>query len=507
MEEGETSPLVPKYSDSESQSIWKKPNPFILSPVLLLYVLSVGLIAAPTEQLVMRLVCKDLKFPNGTIAEFGEIDGLPKFDECRANPDVQAETSYWLMTLTLSLTVPALFSVLIWGSISDRIGRVPMLRLAAFGSLVTVLTHIAVAMKPSLTLYTSIIAYAFQGIIGGSSGFLMGSFAYLSDSTSKDFRTIVFSIFEAFLFGGVMFAPFLGGVLDKVTGLLLVPFYASACGLILVQVYLWNLPESLVKPTNEHGELTAKNILLSTVGRIRIAIDTFTARKHRNIQRLLVIFFVATLCFASLQVTYILYTALQFSWQSYENGNFFLVLSLARTLYMTIILPYLLRPDDDDSIYSASASVTETRRIKKQLNVITTGFFVYFIGFVAYVFAKKEWMFYSVGVVEAFGVIAVPTIRGLLSTSTPQNLQGHLFSIIALVEELAGTVSPLIFSNVYSLTVGYFPQATFLVMAIFFVVCAFLSVRISPLDLINEEEESEIEAHRIDALYEDEDEY
>jgi len=62
---------------------------------------------------------------------------------------------------------------------------------------------------------------------------------------------------------------------------------------------------------------------------------------------------------------------------------------------------------------------------------------------------------------DSLASLVSPTIRSLISSSLPSEVQGRLFSSLALIECIVGVVSPSIFGSIYAETVGWKPQFLF----------------------------------------------
>lgn len=125
----------------------------------------------------------------------------------------------------------------IWGSVSDRVGRKPILMIGLFGfAITTFLFGIAT------DIWMLLIFRAFSGVL--SSATITTPMAYIGDSTSEKSRGGGMGILGAVAGAGTVIGPGLGGLLAG--GSLSTPFFVSALmallSLLLVAILL---PESL----------------------------------------------------------------------------------------------------------------------------------------------------------------------------------------------------------------------------------------------------------------------
>jgi DHA1 family multidrug resistance protein-like MFS transporter len=124
-----------------------------------------------------------------------------------------------------------------WGGLSDRFGRKPVLMLGVFGNAISM-----VALGLSTQLWMLFAARGLAGIL--SSATLPTAMAYISDSTDKKSRGGGMGVIGAAMGLGMILGPGAGGVLSGIS--LQAPFYFAAGLSLLAMVAIWFfLPESL----------------------------------------------------------------------------------------------------------------------------------------------------------------------------------------------------------------------------------------------------------------------
>jgi MFS transporter, DHA1 family, multidrug resistance protein len=138
----------------------------------------------------------------------------------------------------------------IWGSLSDRYGRKPILMLGIVGNVVS-----QTLMGFASGLWMLFAARALAGML--SSATLPTAMAYASDSSSSEGRSGALGLMGAAMGVGMVLGPGLGGLLAGRS--LSVPFFAAAILSLIALVLVWILvPESLPKERRVHASTGAR---------------------------------------------------------------------------------------------------------------------------------------------------------------------------------------------------------------------------------------------------------
>ena len=134
----------------------------------------------------------------------------------------------------------------IWGALSDRYGRKPILMIGVLGNVAA-----QVLMGLSTQLWMLFVARALAGIL--SSATLPTAMAYISDSTSDDQRSSGMGIIGAAQGIGMVLGPGIGGWLAAQS--LQLPFFVAAGFSALALVFIIAIfPESLPKAARRQGQ-------------------------------------------------------------------------------------------------------------------------------------------------------------------------------------------------------------------------------------------------------------
>jgi MFS transporter, DHA1 family, multidrug resistance protein len=134
-----------------------------------------------------------------------------------------------------------------WGTLSDRFGRKPILMIGVFGNAVTMLF-----LGLSTQLWMMFTARALAGVL--SSATLPTAMAYISDSTDEKSRGGGMGVVGAAMGLGMVLGPGVGGLMSNIS--LQAPFILATVLSLLAMVAIWIfLPESLA---THRREKTAK---------------------------------------------------------------------------------------------------------------------------------------------------------------------------------------------------------------------------------------------------------
>ncbi len=170
---------------------------------------------------------------------FGMIFPLLPFYAKTFNAD---ETTIGL--LASSFAVAQLFFSTLWGRLSDRFGRKPIIALALFGISGSFLFFGLASNLPSLFL-----ARFLQGVFSAAA--LPVAKAYAADITTKEKRTAAMGQLGAALALGFMVGPAFGGLLSEQNGLSFPFIAASAIAFLAFIFILFFLPEVIPQKTEK----------------------------------------------------------------------------------------------------------------------------------------------------------------------------------------------------------------------------------------------------------------
>jgi multidrug resistance protein len=191
----------------------------------------------------------------------------------------------------------------IWGRLSDRVGRRPLLLMSLVGSSVGL-----VLFGLANTLWLLFASRAFSGITAATISIAQ---AYIADSTTPENRAKGMGLIGAAFGLGFVFGPALGGVLAHF-GHGVPAFVAAGIALANFLFALFKLPESL--PEERRGEVVARGFSLKRLG-VAATVPGMTV--------LMVIYFFTIFAFATMEATFPLLTLQSFGFSEVQNGYVF----------------------------------------------------------------------------------------------------------------------------------------------------------------------------------------
>ena len=217
------------------------------------------------------------------------------------------------VTLLLAVySLMQLFTAPLWGKLSDRVGRRPVLIASMAAS---VLAYLWIGSATALWMLFAARAFA-----GACAGNIAAAQAYIADVTKPEDRAKGMGLIGAAFGLGFIIGPALGGLLagnDPTTADVETPAWVAAglsfvalCGVALV------LPESLPADRRGHGPSPSRvSAILGVLGRPVLS-------------RLILIFFLVILAFAGMESTFALWAIGQFGWGPRQVGYVFAYVGL-----------------------------------------------------------------------------------------------------------------------------------------------------------------------------------
>jgi MFS transporter, DHA1 family, tetracycline resistance protein len=190
-----------------------------------------------------------------------------------------------------------------WGRLSDRIGRRPVILLGLFGSFVSYLVFGFARTLPLL-----FVSRSFAGIAGAT---IPTAQAFIADTTTPENRAKGMGLVGAAFGLGFIFGPAIGGFLSR-WGHMAPPLFAAALSLANFCLAVFLLPESLVRRAD--GSVPARHSRLEALRRA-------LARPH--MPSLLTVYFVVVAAFSAFEATFALFSEHRFGFTASTIGFMF----------------------------------------------------------------------------------------------------------------------------------------------------------------------------------------
>lgn len=337
-----------------------------------------------------------------------------------------------------------IFSPLL-GSLSDSVGRRPVLLISLFGFSID---YLILAFAPDLTWL--FIGRIFAGITGAS--FTTAS-AYIADISPPEKRAQNFGMIGVAFGLGFILGPVIGGVLGKFGTR--IPFYAAAGLTLLNWLYgYFILPESLPKENRRSFNLKRANPVGSLV----------SLKRYPMVLGLVVSFVLIYLAAHAVQSNWTFYTMEKFSWDEdmvgYSLGAVGILVALVQGGLTRVVTPWL-----------------------GQKRSIYWGLLFYVIGFILFAFASESWMMFAFLVPYCLGGISQPGLQSIISAEVPANEQGELQGALTSLMSATSIIGPPLMTNMFAYFTDknapvYFPGAPFVLGGVLTLLALFWAMSI-----------------------------
>jgi len=337
------------------------------------------------------------------------------------------------------------FMAPVFGNLSDRFGRRPLLLLSLFAFGVDfLLTGLATTMT------WLFIGRAFAGVFGAS---FAAAGAYIGDISDDSNRARNFGFIGAAWGCGFTLGPVIGGFVAEHFGVRAPFFFAAALALANVAFGFFSLPESLPVDKRRPFEWSRAN-----------PFGAFKALMHLPaVAGLLFAVFLYQMAHDSLPAVWMFFTQLKFGWSPSEMGW-----SLTFVGVMTVVV-------------MGGLTGWVVPRLGERRSIVV-GFLLMSVGFIAYSLVPAGWMLYPALAIGALGGIANPTMQSVMSRQVGASSQGELQGAVASLAAVAAVFSPLLMTQLFSNhsepdAALYFPGAPYFVSGVLVLFCALIGWR------------------------------
>ncbi|MCX6549876.1 MAG: MFS transporter [Acidobacteria bacterium] len=311
--------------------------------------------------------------------------------------------AFTVAMLSTSFSLMQFIFAPIWGRLSDRIGRRPII---LFGLLGSCLSYFAFGMATSLT--TLFLARIFAGIAGAN---IPTAQAVVADLTTPENRAKGMGMVGAAFGMGFIFGPAIGGFLSRY-GYAMPGFFASALSLANFIAAWFLLPETL-KP--EHRAIKR----VARLDALRAAL----ARPHLPL--LLLIGFLVVAAFSGFENTFALFAERQYGFHASTIGYIFAFIGVI----LVIVQGFL---------------VGKTVKMLGEHHIVPVSLAIVAIGLLMIPGTHSV-----AALLAANGVLAVgmgfnnPALLALISRYTAAEDQGGILGVTQSLNSLARIVGPM----------------------------------------------------------------
>jgi multidrug resistance protein len=292
----------------------------------------------------------------------------------------------------------------IWGRLSDRIGRRPILLLGLLGSAASYLIFAF-----ATDLWWLFASRMMAGIAGAN---IPVAQAYIADSTDVENRTRGMGLVGAAFGLGFIAGPAIGGTLVKF-GYAMPGFFAAALSFANAVAAYFYLPESL------SGEVRARSVARKAEGLLGRMRETVRLARQPTIRTLMWIYVIATFVFAVFTTIFPLWLGVELAYDAQHAGYLMAYLGLL----MAIVQGRMIGP--------LARYFSERRLLVFGTSILVGAYFFLPL-------APGLLMICIVMVPIALGSgINWPTLTSLLSQYTDEGRQGTVLGVMQSLSALA----------------------------------------------------------------------
>jgi DHA1 family tetracycline resistance protein-like MFS transporter len=301
-----------------------------------------------------------------------------------------------------------LFASPITGKLSDHFGRKPLFILSQISTFIGF-----ILLGFATTAILLIVARLIDGLLGSN---MTVSQAYISDITKPKHRTRVYGYSSGVFGAGLIFGPFIGGVLSRIN--YSVPmFFAAAITLISIALVIFFLPETIPKK--------ADKISLSFNDVIPVDDVKHFVRTH-HIRNSLLMFFIYNIAFFIFISNLSLLAEAQFNATADQVSFYMVWIGIIRVGIQTVLIARILR-------FLGEKSALITGILAMIISMLTLAFSAEYL----FVFVPLIFLAYGTGVSR-------PLLTSKLTNSVTQKETGAILGVNNSLVSFAQIITPIL---------------------------------------------------------------
>ncbi|KAG0202010.1 hypothetical protein BGX28_005327 [Mortierella sp. GBA30] len=508
---------------------YRRPSIAWLLPFVFLLAMILGISQAPTDQLIVKIVCKDhFKDSNipalnanswTTVANRTSHRNSSYYDDPCNAPEIQALAAVVMGRIRFLKYIIGLFTIGHLTSLSDKLGRKALIYMTLIpATLAQALIVYMAQPTTNLGLWILYVDSIFMGLLGAA------------DCTPREGRSLYIGYVLVALSLGLTMGPVMGAYLIKMNGgdesSAVVISIITLCILTLYTLIV--LPESLpqhvrfknneinaedlesVKVQDVSILIRAKNfvvaildpLLLFVPGRLDISADVNILPSKYTLVILVAAYGGIQFAMNGITITFIPYSNLVFQWTAVEDG-YYNTLSGAATfvvfvgifpalkkLYKVVVeketssdaetvvgsTPHTVRSEIEsqqaiEEAFSQNTNdadaVRRRRAVWNDLSFFIFAAAVFMVSYLIVAVFETEAMLYLSCCLRALATIAVPSFMSLLTSYVPVHQTGKALGGISVMDSATLSISSLLYTTIFSKTSATMPSAIYFISAAF----------------------------------------
>ena len=328
-----------------------------VEPVLLFYMFATFLCYSSLQLFLKQIICT--RTPNCTTLNQLDVNitsvDVPGLSSCGEELDnveqqVQSEASHWLLYINIASGVPSVLVSLVYGGLSDQLGRKLFIALPAIGTAFNAFVILLLAyFSGVLPLAFLLVGALAAGSLGNFSVENFAVYSYVSDITTKQCRTKHMGVLESMTYLGGTLSLVLGGLwVTKSNSFAPIFWCVIACNTAILFYVLVALPES--RKLHSNSTYSCNRMLSKSIGN-----NLFNYFKllltNWKLTLLMVIYFVVEINFTGITDVVIFYSlGKPLCWSADLIGYFLALKIFLNGMASLLLLPLLSAIGMSDTI-------------------------------------------------------------------------------------------------------------------------------------------------------------
>ncbi|XP_068985895.1 probable peptidoglycan muropeptide transporter SLC46 isoform X2 [Bombus flavifrons] len=371
-------------------------------------------------------------------------------DNATINTKVQVTVSSFHQWNNIAGHVVPIILALFFGNWSDRRGRKLPLIIGLLGKFIYSFMVVINSMIDTWDLNTIVYTASLpMGMLGGDVAIFGSCFAYISDISSVQQRTLRITILDVVYLSTMPTGVALGSYLYSNVVKSSYTIMFSINSTLLALAILYSLVRLKWQTLPRQQSLAGTNLLTDYFDKKHVMATVRTMTKNRpnhgklHLWLLLVIMMLYTFQRDEKPMSF-LYTQLKFKWDVRKFSNFRTFQSATFVIAMLIGVP----------VMSKLMGIRDTI-------MVAIGAIAHASGRVIFVLAEIPELFYVGAAVAALGPIVAPVLRSMTSKLVPVDERGKVFAILSVCDNAVPLFSGILYSQLYNATIDSAPSSIY----------------------------------------------
>ena len=301
----------------------------------------------------------------------------------------------------------------VFGALSDRFGRKPLIFISLVGSAAG---YLVVGLAGSLMMV--FIGRAIGGIAGGS---ISTAQAYVADVTTRENRAKGMGLFGAAFGLGFILGPALAGILSK-WGIAMPFYFAAALSIANAIAVLLILPESLKPELRRKVEAD-----IERKGRLAEMVEVLEGKDFRLVA---IVYFLLISAFSIMTYAYVLFTEHTFGYSAEQNGYLFAFVGMISIVMQGFVFGRLAKTFGESPLAVAGCLI------------LTMGLFA--IPFAGPAFGGLAGLLFVSALLAGGNAFATPALSTMGSKLAAAHVQGRAMGVLQSLASLGRAIGPTV---------------------------------------------------------------